>query len=124
MQIGKMIFTILFLLILTYLLESFGFSTAFPWWKILVIGLIAGLIVEATSFNSFLAGFIAVGLWWGIFALLTNTANGGVLASRIGTLLGNLSGMAMILITILIGGLGGGLGALIGTQLKALFTSD
>lgn len=86
-----------------------------PWWSIVFVAAFAGALFEKHGFKSFLMGFFGVLLLWGIYALILNSGNEGILASRMGELMGKLGSMTMILVSGIIGGLVGGFGAMTGT---------
>ena len=93
----------------------------FPWWSLVVVAAIVGLWFKH-QVRSFLAGFFAIGLSWFGYALwLSNSESGQLLANKIGTLLGEISGFSLVLVTALIGAVLGGLGAWTGTAGRRIF---
>jgi hypothetical protein len=93
----------------------------FTWWTAAVAAFIVALIIPQSGCRAFLAGLIAVGLLWFIYALFISLNNDGILAARvIGLFPLPHSAFLLILITGIIGGLVGGLGALTGNRLKYL----
>lgn len=92
-----------------------------PWWGIALITFLLAIIFEQSNTKQFFAGFLSAAFLWGVFALNQSLANEGIIANRIGGLLGGLPGVLIILITALIGGFSGGLGALTGSLARKLF---
>ncbi len=86
-----------------------------PWWMIAVIAGLLSFIFDLRVGASFWAGFVAAALLWGGYAGYLNALNDGILADRIGKLLGGLNGFLLVLVTAIIGGIFGGLGALTGS---------
>ncbi|MBO9617980.1 MAG: hypothetical protein J7539_03000 [Niabella sp.] len=108
-----------FLSILLIALLSYIGGIYFPWWIIAVVGFIIILLLPQRPSAAFLSGFIAVFLLWAVLAARINTANGGILAGRIGLLLGiGKSPVTLALITGVIGGLVTGLAALSAAYLR------
>ena len=64
--------------------------------------------------HSFLGGFLGGLLLWGMMAFWINEGNEGILATRMGILLGGIGENGIIMATAIWGGLLAGLGALTG----------
>lgn len=91
----------------------------FPWWTIAIAGFFVSFLLPQRPATSFLTGFLAVFLLWTIIAALINTANGGILAGRIGLLMGvGKSPVFMTLLTGITGGLVTGFAALSASWLR------
>lgn len=90
---------------------AFGAQFILPWWAIALVAFILGALLGKTQVHAFGSGFLAIFVLWTIQAFLHFTANDGILASRMGTLLGGVPGALMPWITGLIGGIVGGLSA-------------
>lgn len=104
------IFGIIAIVLLGYIVHLFT-----PWWSIVVVAGIVGLIFSKNAGFSFLYGFVGVLLLWGLTAFFLDAANESILSIRMGKIIGDLSSGGMIGVTALIGGLLGGLGAMTGT---------
>ncbi|MBO9594562.1 MAG: hypothetical protein J7599_16785 [Niabella sp.] len=90
----------------------------FPWWGIAVAGFAVAVLLRQKPVPSFWSGFIAVFLLWLFLAWRINAANDGILAGRIGLLLGiGKSPLLLAVITGIIGGLVTGLASLSGSYL-------
>ncbi|NUN99981.1 MAG: hypothetical protein HUU01_05135 [Saprospiraceae bacterium] len=101
-----------------------GWFTApfLPWWRILVFGLLAGLVF-AGKLNKwvFAAGFLGGLLLWGLHASYLSGSNEGILGGRIGGLFGGIGATGAILLSAILGGLYGGLGAWTGKLVRSSF---
>ncbi len=97
------------------ILAGFIAQQFLPWWIIVAIAGILSFIFDLKTGVSFWAGFVAAALLWGGYAGYLNIANEGMLAARVGKLLGDMPGFVLIIITAMVGGIFGGLGALIGS---------
>ncbi|MBN9297160.1 MAG: hypothetical protein J0I41_09115 [Filimonas sp.] len=108
-------------LFLTALL-GFAAPLYLPWWSFAVTSFGVALLIPQPPGKSFLVGFCALFVLWGMHTFLIDTMNAHILSEKIAPLLhlGN-SGFLLILVTALIGGLISGLAALSGayaTRLK------
>ena len=74
-----------------YFLQSFG-----PWWSGVAVTFIFAAIAQLKPGQSFLAGFLAIGLLWGIEAGIIDASNEGILSARVGELLGGISGIGIL----------------------------
>lgn len=108
--------SILLLIVLGWLVQSF-----FPWWTIAIVAAIVGFLINhSNGLWSYLSGFVAVALLWGVYAGYLDASNNHLLATKMGNLFGSLSSVNMILLTSLIGGIVGGFGMLTGYLGKQL----
>ncbi len=92
-----------------------------PWWNIVVICFIAGAILNMDGWKSFLCGLVAIFLLWGLSAGWSFHHGSYIIANRMGSLLGNVGGVALMFITGLVGGLLGGLGSMTGGFFRRIF---
>jgi hypothetical protein len=97
------------------LLLAFVAHQWLPWYAVALAAALAAWLMKAPAPLSFLAGFLAAALLWGVSAGWINHGNEGLLAERVGRLFGGLSPAAMVGLSALLGGLTGGLGALTGS---------
>lgn len=90
-----------------------------PWWSIALVAFLVGLLFIYSLWRSFLAGFIAIFILWGLLALWIDIKNESILSHKIAQIfpLGG-SSFLMILVTAFIGGLVGGFAAMAGSALK------
>ena len=93
----------------------------FPWWVIVPVAGLVGLILYKSAWSSFVYGFLGAALLWGITAVRLNAGNEGILSARMGETLGGLSGTGILVFTIVLGGILGGLGAMTGTLGRKVF---
>lgn len=91
-----------------------------PWWSLTIIALLAAIVFQLSPSKGALAGFLAGLILWGGIALLQSQANGGLLADRIGAMLGGVPGSLVPLLSGLIGGITASLGALLGSLGRGL----
>ena len=95
-------------------------ATYLPWWGACIIAFLVSFVLQQKEGTSFLAGFIGVMLCWGISALMINLTNEGVLAGKMGALLGGLSAGLLVLVTAILGDLLGGLASWSGCLARSL----
>lgn len=107
----KFISSLLLTAILSYVLSMF-----FPWWTIAIAAFVVSWLIPQHGFSSFLSGFLALFLLWGIMSLLISSANHDILAHRVSELiLKKDNPTLLILVTGLIGGIVAGFAALAGS---------
>jgi hypothetical protein len=111
----KFIFQVLAIMIVAFVLELF-----LPWYYIAVAAFIGGYILKSKA--NFLAGFLAIGILWSLYALLQSSVPSSLppndLADRVAKIFTLPGKEWLILITGIIGGLVGGFAALTGSLLK------
>lgn len=108
-----------FISLLSIAILSFMVGLYTSWWSVAVVAFIVSLCVVQSPASSFLSGFMGVFLLWLMIALLINAANGGILANRIGGMLGvGQSPVLLAFITALAGGLVAGFAALTASYLR------
>ncbi|MBI3882984.1 MAG: hypothetical protein HY305_01875 [Sphingobacteriales bacterium] len=104
--------------ILTALL-SFAACIYLPWWSIAIIAFAVAALIPQTPVKSFVAGFVALFILWGILAFLISFYNGHILAHKVSVIiLKKDDPAALILITAVLGGWVAGLAALAGCFLR------
>lgn len=98
---------------------SFFLGLYFPWWTIAIVAFAVSVLIPLRPASAFISGFLAIFLLWTIMAAFINSSNAGILASRIGQLLGvGSSASMMVFVTGLVGGLVGGLASLAASFLR------
>lgn len=101
---------------------AFGFGLYFPWWTIVLAGLLTGFLIPQHWGLSFLSAFTGVFVLWGSMALFISVSNDHILAKRIAMLIiKNNSPYLIILLTAMIGGLAAGLSAITARSFLNLF---
>ena len=105
----KSIFGILGIIFLGFVVQSY-----MPWWTIAFVAAIFGAAIKFSTLQSYFVGFLGVFLLWGIYAVIINSGNDGILATKMGVLFGELSAIQLVIVTALLGGIIGGFGALTG----------
>lgn len=89
-----------------------------PWWGFSITSFIVAVAIPQKPIKAFLAGFLALFLFWGVYALILDIRNDHLLSQKVAMILPVGSGFALILITALVGGLVSGLAALTGAYLR------
>lgn len=110
--------------ILTVVL-AFLFSLALPWWSVMLAAFLAGAIVRLRNVSAFFVPFLAIALFWIVYAWTLSSANDFILAERIAVLLylkGNT--FALFLLTGVVGGLSAGIAGVFGNQVRAAFSQQ
>jgi len=115
----KFILKVVLIAALSYILELF-----LPWWSVVISGFLIGALIPTGGFNSFLSGFLGVGLLWLIFAFALHNSSDGILTEKVAQIFQLSQPALLIVISALIGGLAGGLGALTGSQLYRIFAKE
>lgn len=100
------------------LLFSFLACLYFPWWSIAVVAFIISLLIPQGHLASFVSGFTALFLLWGILSLYISLSNHHILAHRVSLLIFKTdSPYLLIFVTALIGAMVAGFAALTGSFL-------
>ncbi|MFN1834995.1 hypothetical protein AB2B38_007015 [Balneola sp. MJW-20] len=107
------------ILILIYILTAFLMNLVFPWWTIVIPGLILGYRMNKKTAASFGAGFLAIFLLWFCHAAYIHIANEGILATRIAEMLQPPYPWFVVFVTGLIGGVVGGMSVMTGSLFKS-----
>ena len=101
------------------LLLSFTLTLFLPWYTPFIICFIVGLILSNKPGNNFLAGLLAVGIFWLAYALVLDIRNEHNLSSKIALLFSNslktdITGGVLLMVTTFLGALLGGLSCMAG----------
>ncbi|MDO1500031.1 hypothetical protein Q2T40_07790 [Winogradskyella maritima] len=96
-------------------------SFLLPWWSVMLAAFLAGLVFPIRGWTAFLVPFLAVFLFWLVYAFVMSADNDYILARKIATLL-YLKGNAclLMLVTALIGGIAAGIAGIFGSNLRNL----
>ncbi len=90
-----------------------------PWWSQAIVSFLVSLLIVQRPGKAFLSGFLAIFLTWFLVAAFINAANNGILANRIGELLGiGARPLLLVFITALVGAIVGGFAALTASYLR------
>lgn len=100
-------------------------SMFLPWWSVMLAAFLAGAIVRLRNASTFFVPFLAIALFWMIYAWTLSSVNDFILAKKVAVLL-PLGGNAMLLILVtgIVGGLAAGVAGVCGNQLRALMSSN
>jgi len=99
--------------ILTYFLSIIA-----PWWIIVIIGFLGGLLIPGSSMTVFVSGFLGVGIIWMAYAWKLDAENESRFSNVILELLPVSDSTILIALLGVIGGLCGGLSSLTGALLR------
>lgn len=115
-QIINFVVTIIVALILAQFL---------PWWSVMVAGFVSSLFFSLKKFAVFFVPFLAIFVFWTLYAYVGAAQNDFTLSRKISNLL-TLGGSeyTLIMVTGIIGGLAAGISALLGKQLSVLVKKD
>lgn len=110
------------LLILSIVVVGGVVQSFLPWWSLVVVAFAGGALLPLrTGAQSLGAGFLAGFLLWGLYAFYLNSLNEGLLAARIGTLLGGIPAGFLPWLSGIFAGIFAGLGALTGRLGRTLY---
>ena len=101
------------------------FSFVLPWWSVMLAAFLAGAIVRLRNVSAFFVPFLAIALFWIVYAWALSSSNDFILANRISVLLplkGNT--YLLFLLTGVVGGLSAGVAAVFGNQVRAVFSQQ
>ena len=103
------------------ILLAFILSRFLPWWSIMVAGFVSALFFSLKKAAVFVVPFVAILVFWSVYAFMASSANDFTLAKKIAVLL-PLGGnpYLLIIVTGVIGGFAAGISALLGKQLSVL----
>jgi len=97
-------------------------SSVLPWWSIMVAAFITGLFFSLKRSAVFVVPFLAIAVFWMVYAFWLSSDNDFTLAKKIANLL-PLQGKPalLILVTGIIGGLAAGVAGVLGKQCQIVF---
>jgi hypothetical protein len=110
----KFVISLLLIILLAAIGELFA-----PWWAVAVSAFLVALILKPKG--AFLCGFLAIGSFWLVAALLKDMPNDHILSTRLAALFHLPSYSLFIAVTSLIGALTGGLSAWAGAAWSRSF---
>ena len=111
----KLIIRIILIGAITYFISPFS-----GWWVCMGAAFIVLFVSPSSGLNSFIAGFLGVGLVWMGHAWSLDVANKSAFSLKIGEIMGINDPIYLVLATGAIGGIAGGFSALTGTNFKSL----
>lgn len=89
-----------------------------PWWGFAFTSFLVALAIGQKPAKAFIAGFIALFLFWGIYAFVIDYNNQHLLSQKVAQILHVGSSIVLIIITAFIGGLVSGFAALTGSYAR------
>lgn len=102
-------------------ITSYYIVEPIPWWSIILIPFILGLIFEDKFLSHFLSSFIGTSVSWLFLMLSFDLETQSVLSGKIIDVLEISSVNFLIISTSVIGGIVSGLGSLTGVSLRNIF---
>lgn len=102
-------------------ITSYYIVESIPWWSIILIPFILGLIFEDNFLSHFLSSFIGTSVAWLFLMLSFDLETQSVLSGKIIDILEISSVNFLIISTSVIGGIVSGLGSLTGVSLRNIF---
>lgn len=93
----------------------------FPWWSILIVGLVLGFAIPGPLINTFISGFLSGGFTWLYLAWKIDRDSEAFFSEKMVQLFPFSDPNYLILLTGLIGGMVTGLGTLSGASFRQLF---
>ena len=102
-------------------ISSYYISSFFPWWSIILIPFILGLIFDDNYISHFLSGFIGVSVSWFFLLLSMEYQTEAILSSKIIQILNINSTNTLIIISAVIGGIVSGLSSITALALVNIF---
>ena len=102
-------------------ITSYYIVETIPWWSIILIPFILGLIFEDNFLSHFLSSFIGTSVAWLFLMLSFDLETQSVLSGKIIDILEISSVNFLIILTSVIGGIVSGLGSLTGVSLRNIF---
>lgn len=112
------------LLIILIIATSWLLSLFLPWWSLAISCLVLGGWLGKKGGQSFLYGFLGIGILWFIETFAIHILNEGILTTRIAELFSLPHPMLVIGISVTIGGLAGGFSTLTGYLFKKTFIAN
>jgi hypothetical protein len=102
--------------VLAIIVVGFFMELFFPWWSVAIAAFIGGLLLH-TRMN-FLAGFVGIGLLWGMKALIADLSASSDLADRVARIFLLYDKAILLLVTCLLGALVGGFASMTGGAVR------
>jgi len=90
------------------------------WWSVALVSFIVIFFANLGSGKAFLAGFLAITVYWSYVALRADAANQHILSQIMAMLFHLPSSNLFILVSVIIGGLIAGLGAWSGSLVRRM----
>lgn len=108
----------LFLRMILIAAISYFASFVLPWWIIVLAGALIGFLIPGGVLNSFISGFLGVGIVWTGYAWKLDAENDSVFSGVILEILPLGDNLTLILTVGVLGGICGGLGTITGSLLR------
>ncbi|MEP0369342.1 MAG: hypothetical protein ABJN36_02275 [Cyclobacteriaceae bacterium] len=103
---------------------TYGLSLYAPWWILFVVTFGVCFGIHGSSINTFIGGFLGVGLVWLVTAWILDYQSNAAFTDKMVQLFPVEDGILLVILSGIIGGVCGGLGALTGNSFKQLFVKQ
>lgn len=95
--------------LLLFIALAFIAQLMLPWWSLSIIAFLMGMFGGLKPASALVTGLVGGLLLWGMYSFYLNSANDGLLADKIGDVLGGLNALQMVLATAVLGAVLAGL---------------
>ncbi len=112
----KLILRIVCIGVLTYFVSPFV-----SWWLCMVVAFMVSFVSPSSGLNSFIAGFLGVGLVWMGHSAKLDLANNSAFSVKVGEIMSVSDSYYLILAAGVIGGLASGFASITGSAARGLF---
>ena len=100
-------------------LLSFAACLYLPWWSIAITAFIVAALIPQSAGMSFLTGFLALFLLWGIVSFWISSSNEHILAHRVSLMILTIDNPYLLMVaTAIIGGVVAGFAAMTASFLR------
>ncbi|HMP99703.1 MAG TPA: hypothetical protein PKC24_07970 [Cyclobacteriaceae bacterium] len=91
-----------------------------PWWSLAIAASLVGFFLSVNGARAFFAGFLGIGLFWLLMAILIDWSTQSGLGERVAAIF-SVSKPILLILTAFIGAIVGGCAALTGYYLRKAF---
>jgi hypothetical protein len=92
-----------------------------PWWILMIVSALAGLLFMSNALLAFITAFILIAGEWFVYTYWINQNNDFILADKIATLFQLENALLLILVASVVAGLAAAFAASSGTLLRSVF---
>ena len=108
--------------VLVIIVLSFVLTLVLPWYFTFIVCFLVGLFLSNLAGNNFIAGLLAIGIFWSSYALFLDFRNNHTLSNKIAQLFSeslntDITSGVLVLITTFLGALLGGLSTMAGAMI-------
>jgi hypothetical protein len=107
--------------IVLIIIAGFFLSNVLPWWILVVLSFIIGVLIYGNGFSVFISGFLGGGILWLSYAWYIDFKSQSIMSEKVAELFPVNDKFYLIIATGLIGAIIAGFGAITGNSLRSLF---